>query len=659
MAAEIGHFSLLVAFLISITQSVLPLIGAHRSDAGFMSFANWAAVTKLFSLSLAFGCLIYSFLISDFSLAVVAANSNSAMPTIYKISAVWGNHEGSLLLWVLILAIFGASVALFGGNLPDTLKARVIAVQGMIATGFLAVTIFTSNPFTRIDPAPFDGAELNPLLQDFGLAIHPPFLYLGYVGFSITFAFAIAALIEGRIDASWARFVRPWVLAAWCFLTIGITLGSYWAYYELGWGGWWFWDPVENASFMPWLVGTALLHSALVAERRQALITWTILLAILTFSLSLLGTFLVRSGVLTSVHAFATDPVRGMGVLILLFTATGGGLALFAWRSRSLGKSGMFALISREGGLVFNNILLVTATGCVFLGTFYPLFIDVLNGEKISVGPPYFNRTFVPLMIPLLLVMVVGPMLRWKRDNLKRAIAGLALPAILTILTFFIFLIIGLGTQVGPAFGMALAVWLVAGSLIVLSQRVRLFSSRLATSVRLARNTPRSVYGMILAHAGMGLAVAGITAVSSWQEERIVALAPGEKVVISQYEFTLDRIVRVKGPNFTAEQGRFTITRDGQVFANMTSERRLYTVRQTVTTEAGIKINWFSNLYVALGEGNNNGKWTVRLYYHPLALLIWFGPLLMAFGGFVSLSDRRFRIGIPQRTSLRPSTVGA
>ncbi len=580
------------------------------------------------------------------------------MPTIYKFSAVWGNHEGSLLLWILILAIFAAGVAAFGGGLPATLKARVLAIQSMIATGFLALTLFTSNPFNRLHPAPPDGQELNPLLQDIGLAIHPPFLYLGYVGFSITFAFAVAALIEGRVDASWARFVRPWVLAAWCFLTIGIALGSYWAYYELGWGGWWFWDPVENASFMPWLVGTALLHSAIVVERRQALVVWTILLSILTFSLSLVGTFIVRSGILTSVHSFASDPARGLGILAILVLTTGGGLFLFFLRARSLTATKLFSPVSREGGLVANNILLVTAAGTVFLGTFYPLFVDFLGFDKISVGPPYFNRTFVPLMIPLLLLLVAGPLLRWKRDQPMRVVGKLATPITLALIGVLAIVAANLGRHLPAALGIGLALWLVCGSLAVLAQRVRLFGASAATSLRLARTTPRAVYGMIFAHAGMGITVAGITAVTAWQQERVAALAPGDRVEISNYEFVLDDVTMINGPNYRAERALFTVKRNGNELGDMFTERRFYPVKRTVTTEAGIRAVGFSNLYIALGEPAKPGQWAVRIYYHPLALFIWIGPLLMAAGGFISLSDRRFRIGVPKASPIRPVAVG-
>jgi cytochrome c-type biogenesis protein CcmF len=462
MVAEIGQFALVLALMIALAQSVVPLIGARRGETQLMSFADVAALVQFGFVIIAFAALVRAFMVTDLSLRVVVMHSNSAMPMLFKVTGVWGNHEGSLLLWVLILTLFGAALGLRGDNLPATLKARVLAVQGMISAAFLALMIFTSNPFARVSPAPADGQELNPLLQDVGLAIHPPFLYLGYVGFSVTFAFAIAALIEGRVDASWARFVRPWVLAAWCFLTIGITLGSFWAYYELGWGGWWFWDPVENASFMPWIVGTALLHSALVVERRQTLIVWTVLLAILTFSLSLVGTFLVRSGLLTSVHAFATDPSRGMGVLAILFAATGGGLILFAMRAGKFDKPAVFAPVSREGGLILNNIFLVVAAGTVFVGTFYPLVIEVLGPDKISVGPPYFNQTFVPLMIPLLVAVAVGPILRWKRDSLRRALGQLRPPAAVALVVAAAVFVAGGGAHPFAAAALGLAAWLVA-----------------------------------------------------------------------------------------------------------------------------------------------------------------------------------------------------
>ncbi len=649
MEAEIGLFALILALVVAVAQTIVPLIGAYRRNINMMNFANQAAMAQLLLIALAFGCLTYAFVISDFSLLVVTLNSNSQMPLLYRYTAVWGNHEGSLLLWVFILVIFGAAVAVTGKRLPATLKARVLAVQAAISAGFLTLMIFTTNPFARLNPAAIDGQELNPLLQDIGLAIHPPFLYLGYVGFSITFAFAIAALMEGRVDAAWARYVRPWVLAAWCFLTLGITLGSYWAYYELGWGGFWFWDPVENASLMPWIVGTALLHSALVVEKRQALAVWTILLAILTFSLSLIGTFLVRSGVLTSVHAFATAPGRGVGVLLMLALVIGGGLTLFAIRSNRFKNRAVFGLVSREGGLVLNNILLVTIAGTVFLGTFYPLIIELLNGEKISVGAPYFNQTFGPLMVLLSIVLVLGPVLRWKRDNLKASLLRLRGPAVLAVFGGGLVAAIYGPSEIFAALGLGLAAWLVFGSLLIYAIRIRLFKSPAARSWQLLRSTPRAISGMVLAHIGLGLLIAGVTGVSAWQQERILTLAKGESVEVSDFSVTLESITLLNGANYRAERGQFGIYKNGVKILEISSERRFYPVSQRVTTEAGISPRFLGNLYIAIGEESPRGRWVVRAYWHPLVLLIWIGPLCMALGGFVSLSDRRFRIGAPQK----------
>ncbi|WP_372604447.1 heme lyase CcmF/NrfE family subunit [Actibacterium sp.] len=649
MAAELGQFALILSLFVAILQSVLPIWGAHRGERHLMGFGTLSALVLALLLILAFGCLAYGFVTTDVSLRAVVMHSNSAMPLLFRFSGTWGNHEGSLLLWVLILALFGGALALGGRSMPATLKARVLAVQGMIATGFLALMVFTSNPFARVFPAPADGQELNPLLQDVGLAFHPPFLYLGYVGFSVTFAFAIAALIEGRIDAAWARYVRPWVLAAWCFLTIGITLGSYWAYYELGWGGWWFWDPVENASFMPWIVGTALLHSALVVERRQALVVWTVLLAILAFSLSIVGTFLVRSGLLTSVHAFATDPARGVGVLMILIAATGGGLTLFSMRAGRFNQPVLFSPISREGGLVLNNILLVTAAGTVFLGTFYPLIVEMMGPDKISVGAPYFNRTFVPIMVPLLLAVSVGGVLRWKRDNLGAALKRLRGPAVLAIAAL-VAVYVGTGfMHPFAAGGIGLSVWLVLGALIPLLQRLRLSEVPLRRSLILFLTTPRATLGMVAAHIGLGLAVAGITCVAAFDSEEIAAIAPGQALNIAGYEVTLDRVKRLRGDNYQAEQAQFTVTKGGMPFTSFSSERRFYPVSGRATTEAGIDAHLLTNLYVALGDPDDRGRWVVRLYHHPLALLIWIGPLVMAFGGLISLTDRRFRVGAPTR----------
>ncbi len=659
MIAEIGHFSLILASMLALAQCCVPMIGAASGDMKMMRFGSSAAIGQVVFIAISFAALTYSYVTSDFSLLNVAENSNSAMPMLFKVTAVWGNHEGSMLLWVLILAIFGAAVAVYGDNLPSQLKARVLSVQAMISLGFLAFVLFTSNPFVRLDPIPADGNDLNPILQDIGLAIHPPFLYLGYVGFSMAFSFSVAALIEGRVDAAWARWVRPWVLAAWCFLTIGITHGSFWAYYELGWGGWWFWDPVENASFMPWLAGTALLHSALVVERRQTLVNWTILLGIVTFSLSLVGTFLVRSGILTSVHSFAVDPERGVFVLALLAIATGGALALFAIRAPSLKHGTPFGSVSRESSLVFNNVLLISATATVFLGTFYPLIVEATTSDKISVGPPFYNLTFVPLMIPLLVVMAIGPMFKWKRDTLREAMKKLLRPAVLAGMFFVAVLIATFGSDALAAMGIALAVWVFAGSLAVLAYRIRLGQVPFSTSWRLSRTTPRSVYGLVLAHAGIGITVAGITAMSAWQQEVLQALPVGGKLNIAGYQVTLTSITTPKGPNFDSERADFDLSSDGQFIAPLHSERRFYTVRQMQTTEAGIYTNMFTNVYVAIGEKNAKNELTVRAYYHPLAPWIWIGPMIMALGGFVSLSDRRFRVGAPRRAGKAPALVPA
>jgi cytochrome c-type biogenesis protein CcmF len=610
-------------------------------------------------LTAAFGALIACYVMSDFSVLNVAENSNSAMPMIYKVTASWGNHEGSMLLWVLILAIFGAAVAMFGGNLPAPLKARALAVQGMVGTGFLAFILFTSNPFLRLDPAVPDGQDLNPLLQDIGLAIHPPFLYLGYVGFSMAFSFSVAALIEGKVDASWARWVRPWVLAAWCFLTIGITLGSFWAYYELGWGGWWFWDPVENASFMPWLAGTALLHSAQVVERRQTLVNWTILLGILTFSLSLIGTFVVRSGVLTSVHSFALDPARGVFILGLIALTTGGALALYAYRAPSLKQGAPFAAVSRESSLVLNNVLLLSACATVFLGTFYPLVVEATSNDKITVGAPFYNLTFVPMMIPLLVVIAIGPMLKWKRDSIRDALARLNRPALIAALGFAAVLVATYGSDALAAFALGLALWVVAGSVAILAHRTRLGKVPFGTSLHLARITPRSVYGLIFAHAGLGIAVAGMTAMSAWQQETLKSLPIGGQLDVGGYRVTLISIETPNGPNYEAERAVFDVSDGDRLVTTLFAERRFYAVRRTQTTEAGIYTNLFSNVYLAIGEKNGTNEWTVRAYYHPLAPWIWFGPMIMALGGFVSLSDRRFRLGAPQRARRTPMLAPA
>ncbi|HRX04271.1 MAG TPA: heme lyase CcmF/NrfE family subunit [Anaerolineae bacterium] len=659
MAAEIGQFALIVALFISLIQSAIPLLGAHRGDRSLMALASYTSVGTFVFVAGAFAALTYCFVTSDFSVGLVVTSSQLTKPLLYKVTGVWANHEGSMLLWVLILAIFGAAIATFGGNLPRRLKARTLAVQGMIASGFLLFVLLTSNPFARLDMPPPDGNGMNPILQDPGLAFHPPFLYLGYVGFSVAFAFAVAALIEGRVDAAWARFVRPWVLAAWCFLTIGITLGSFWAYYVLGWGGWWFWDPVENVSFMPWLAGTALLHSALVVERRHALVNWTLLLAILTFSLSLIGTFVVRSGVLTSVHAFAQDPERGVFILALLIAATGGALTLYAFRIPHLKFGAPFAPVSRETSLTLNNVLLVAAAATVFLGTFYPLFIDLMSRDKISVGPPFYNRTFVPIMIPLLITLVLGPTLKWKRDQLRPQFGKLRIALAAAALTFVGVAVWTTGSHVVTALGLGLAIWIIVGSLLMIVHRAKLGKTSAASSWSLARHAPRAFYGMVIAHLGLGLVVAAITTVMTWQKENILTMKPGETTDIAGYTVLLRQVNRAPGSNYDAERGIFDISRNGNAVTTVSAERRFYQVQQRQTTETGISTNLIWNIYVALGEPDDQGRWVVRLYYHPLAPWLWLGGLTMALGGFLSLSDRRFRVGAPQRAQAILATAPA
>lgn len=653
MIVEIGHFALILALCVAVTQAAVPMIGAHQNNRGWMAVAGPTAVAQLGLLLISFFALMYAYVTSDFSVKNVAENSNSLKPMIYKISGVWGNHEGSMLLWVLILALFGAIVAGFGRNLPPGLKARTLAVQALVSVGFLLFIILTSNPFERLVPAPIDGRGLNPLLQDPGLALHPPILYAGYVGFSISFSFAVAALIEGKVDAAWARWVRPWTLLAWLFLTAGIALGSWWAYYELGWGGWWYWDPVENASFMPWLVGTALLHSAIVVEKRDALKSWTILLAILTFSLSLIGTFLVRSGVLTSVHAFATDPERGVFILLLLVIAIGGSLALYAWRAPQLQSGGLFQPISREGGLVLNNLLLTTSAATVFLGTLYPLFLEAFGGDKVSVGPPFFNATFIPLMVPLVIALGVGPLLPWKRADLGGVLARLKLAFAAALILTLITAYLTWGKSVFGAMGIGIAVWLGASVLVEFGERIGFGRVSLSDSVKRAIGLPRAAWGRTLAHFGLAVTVAGVTGAGLWQVESIQIMRPGDKVDVSGYEFTFEGAENVRGPNYGAERGTFTVRDDGQVVAELSGERRRYFVSGDETTEAGIHTTAMYDLYAVLGEPNGKGGWTTRLYYKPLVPWLWLGSIIMVLGGIVSLTDRRLRIGAPSRRSSR------
>ncbi len=649
MIIELGHYALVLALAAALLQSVVPIIGVRRSDEGLMAMATVATMATLALVLFSFCILTWSYLTSDFSVANVWENSHSLKPLIYKFSGVWGNHEGSMLLWVLILVLFSALVAGFGRNLPSELKATVLAVQAWIVTAFLLFILMTSNPFLRLAPAPAEGQDLNPILQDPGLAIHPPLLYLGYVGFSISFSFAVAALINGRIDAAWARWVRPWTLAAWTALTAGIAMGSYWAYYELGWGGWWFWDPVENASFMPWLAGTALLHSALVMEKREALKIWTILLAILTFSLSLLGTFLVRSGVLTSVHSFATDPQRGIFILCILAIFVGGALTLFALRAGTLSQGGLFAPISREGALVLNNLFLTTATATVLTGTLYPLVLESVTGSKISVGAPFFNLTFGPLMVPLLCIVPFGPLLAWKRGDLWAVTQRLYLAAGLALVTALGVLWFTTGAPVLAAFGVALGVWLIAGSLTDLALRAGF--GRVSPSIFLRRliGLPRSAFGTALAHFGLGVTVIGVVASTVFSTELVTRLKAGDVIEAAGYELAFGGLQPAVGPNFTELQGRFAVTKDGRAIGDITSAKRLYTARRMPTTEAGIMTRGFSQLYVSLGDEGEDGTVVVRVWWKSWITFIWLGAVIMSIGGCVSLLDRRLRIGAPAR----------
>ncbi len=592
---------------------------------------------------------MHAYVTSDFSVINVIENSHTDKPLLYKITGVWGNHEGSMVLWVFMLGVCSAALALFSGNLPPDLRARVLSVQGMIAAGFLLFILLTSNPFLRTWPPPPNGRGLNPVLQDPGLAFHPPFLYLGYVGFSVGFSFAVAALLEGRVDAAWARWVRPWTLASWCFLTIGIAMGSWWAYYTLGWGGWWFWDPVENASFMPWLVGTALIHSSIVVEKRDTMKSWTILLAIITFSLSLVGTFLVRSGVLTSVHAFATDPSRGTFILLLLLIAIGGSLTLYAIRAPALKGGGLFAPISREGALVLNNLILSCGCATVLLGTLYPLFLDAVGGPKLSVGFPFFNRTFVPLMVPMILAVGVGPLLSWKRGDLlgalQRVWVAYVAAAVVVLVAFYV-------THGGPVLavlGFGLAAWTGAAVLVEWAERVRLFRLPMADSLRRAVHLPRAAYGMSFAHFGLAVSIAGFSA-SAFDVEAIETVRPGSDLQVAGYTLHLAEVRRLPGPNYVADDATVEVMRDGRTIAVVHPQRRFFPLQQQTTAETAIRTNLLSDLYIALGDGDQSGNWTMRAYWKPLVPWIWIGAVIMAFGGVVSLSDRRWRVGAAMRS---------
>ncbi|MHC8508313.1 MAG: heme lyase CcmF/NrfE family subunit [Rhodospirillales bacterium] len=658
MTAEAGHFALALALGAACAQAALGLCGGGRS--GVLTAAVKAgAVTQAVLILVSFAALTHLFVTSDFSAAIVTANSHTAKPWIYKVSGVWGNHEGSMLLWVLILSVFGAAVALFGRSLPPGLQARVLGVQGLIGVGFLAFILFTSNPFERLHPPPFNGRDLNPLLQDIGLALHPPMLYLGYVGFSVAFSFAVAALMEGRVDAAWARWVRPWTLAAWGFLTGGIGLGSWWAYYELGWGGWWFWDPVENASFMPWLAGTALLHSSIIVEKRDALKGWTVFLAIITFGFSLLGTFLVRSGVLTSVHAFAVDPERGVFILGLLLAALGGSLALFAWRGPMLHSGGAFRPVSREGALLLNNLILSTAAGAVLLGTLYPLFMDALGAGKISVGPPFFNAVFIPMMVPLIAAMAVGPMLSWKRADLAEALRRLT-PAFAALVLGFAMTAWVMGEH-GPVglLGAGLAVWLGAGTLTELAGRIKLFRARPGESWRRFRALPRGAMSMTLAHLGLAVAIVGMTGASVWKIEHLQVMAPGDTAAAAGFDFRFENIEPIQGPNYLALRGKFTVTRNGEPAAVLAPERRWYVVGGQRTAEAGIATRAWGDLYAVIGEADTGaGVYPVRIYINPFAVWMWAGIAMMCAGAAAGVFGRRGGVGAPRRsrTKTEPDT---
>ena len=653
MIPELGHFALILALTLALVQGIGPLVGVARRDSRLISLARPTAAAGALLVVIAYGCLTQAFVSNDFSVRYVVDHSNTMLPMLYKVTAVWGGHEGSMLLWVLILALWSVAVAAFSRRLPKDMIASVLGTMGLISVGFLLFLLLVSNPFERLIPAAQDGRDLNPLLQDPGMAIHPPMLYMGYVGFSVAFAFAIAALIQGRLDAAWARWSRPWTTIAWMFLTLGIALGSWWAYYELGWGGWWFWDPVENASFMPWLVGTALMHSLAVTEKRGSFKNWTVLLAICAFSLSLIGTFLVRSGVLTSVHAFATDPKRGIFVLIFLALTIGISLALFAWRAPKVGLGGSFDMLSRESLLLVNNILLVVAAGAVLLGTMYPLILDALGLGKISVGPPYFETVFVPLMAPLILLLGIGPFARWKRTRfadlasrlkwvtLGVAVLAIAMPALLGRWSPLI------------VFGILLGSWAVATSVSHLIGRL----GREGTIAERIAAVPRAHWGMALAHVGIGVFILGVTLVKGYESANEVRMTEGDSTHVAGYSFKLLGVEEYRGPNYIAARGRLEVIRDGRVLTTMMPEKRLYLVQRMPMTEAAIDAGLFRDLYVSMGEQINQQTWIVRVQHKPLIAWIWGGCLLMALGGLVAASDRRYRLTERKAAAVQHATA--
>jgi cytochrome c-type biogenesis protein CcmF len=647
MIPELGHFALIVAFAISILLSIVPLVGAARNDAAMVAMARPAALTQLLFLGLSYAALTHAFIVHDFSVLYVSQHSNLLQPLLYRISGVWGSHEGSLLLWSLILSVWTTAVAVYSRSLPDVMVARVLAVMGMISVGFLSFMLFTSNPFERIFPAPLDGNSLNPLLQDPGLAIHPPMLYMGYVGFSVAFAFAVAALLGGKLDATWARWSRPWTTIAWSFLTIGIALGSWWAYNELGWGGWWFWDPVENASFMPWLVGTALIHSLASTEKRGVFKSWTVLLAILAFSLSLLGTFIVRSGVLVSVHAFATDPARGVFILVFLCIVVGGSLALYAWRAEAVSSSGRFNWFSRETALLMNNVILLTAAVAVFVGTLYPLVLDALSLGKISVGRPYFDTMFALVSIPLLVLIGIGPFVRWKGDDPARVARQLRvmLAISLSLGAVIPFMFDG-SLPIATGLGIAAAFWVGLTTLYGFYQRWRS-----ATSI------PLSFVGMTLAHLGIACFVLGITMVMTYNVEKDLRMEPGNGYMLKGYEFVFLGTHQVQGPNYVADEGMIEVRKDGKLIAELAPQKRIYKGQDNSMTEASIDVGLFRDLYAAMGEPLGGGAWSLRLYYKPMIRWIWLGTILMTLGGVLAVSDKRYRRRLKQAAGVQHVTV--
>ena len=648
MVPEIGQFALILAFCLAILQATMPIIGAHRGNKAWMALARPAAQGQCLFVAIAFFALVSCFINNDFSVLYAASHSNTQLPLIYRIAGVWGGHEGSLLLWVFFLCLWTLAVTLFSRHLDEAMIARVVGVMGIISLGFLAFMLFTSNPFERLLPAALDGKDLNPLLQDLGLVIHPPMLYMGYVGFSVAFSFAIAALLSGKLDAAWARWSRPWTTAAWVFLTFGIALGSWWAYYELGWGGWWFWDPVENASFMPWLVGTALIHSLAMTEKRGSFRSWTVLLAIATFSLSLLGAFLVRSGVLTSVHSFATDPERGVFILAFLTLVVGGSLVLFAWRAPKIGLGGDFAVVSRESMLLSNNVLLVVAAGTVLLGTLYPLFLDALDLGKLSVGPPYFESVFVPIMAAVVFMMGLGPISRWKKQALPELAVRLRWAALISVVTSIVVPLLMGHWSISVSFGILLAAWVITTGLNNLSVRIKSMTTG-GTLLGKFGSLSRSYYGMLVAHSGIAIFIIGVTLVKGYEVEKDVRMDVGDTVSMSGYTFRFDGVIEVPGPNYKASRGLITVIKDGKEIVVMHPEKRIYNVQQQPMTEAAIDATFTRHLYLALGEPVSNGAWSVRVYYKPFIGWIWGGCVLMGLGGILAISDRRYRLAKQQK----------